>query len=119
MMPRVSTVIVVCRVAALAPHRAVNVYVVVLVGDTLIKPGVAIPPIPWSISTESAFVTAPQLNVADCPRMMEDEDELKYAILGIPLQPRTGGGAVGVGVRVRVGVIVIGETVIVNKRSAV
>ena len=59
------TVILTWRVATLEPHFAVNVYVVVCDGDTWREPGVATPPIPGSISTESAFVTAPQLNVTD------------------------------------------------------
>ena len=57
----------VCRVTAFDPQCAVREYIVVCAGDTVVEPGVATPPMPWSISTESALVTIPQLNVADCP----------------------------------------------------
>jgi len=59
------TVTVVCRVWVFPPQRAVKVYVVVLAGETVREPGVATPPMPGSMLTESAFVTAPQLSVVD------------------------------------------------------
>ena len=77
------------------------------------EPGAGTPPMPLSISTESAFVTAPQLNVADSPALIVDGDALNDAMTGVPLQPSGGGGvdvrvgmAVlrGIGVKVRVGV---------------
>jgi hypothetical protein len=49
--------------------------------------------------------------------MIDDGDALKEEIFGVPLQPRTGGGAAGV--NVRVGVMVTGTTVIVSERWAV
>ncbi len=96
---------------AVAPlQRAVKTYTVVLLGDTLREPGAATPPIPLSISTESAFVTGPQLSVADPPALIVEGDALKDEITGVPLQPTGGGGKVyvavgtarGIGVKVRV-----------------
>ncbi len=81
-------------------------------GDTIREPGVATPPIPLSISTESAFVTAPQLKVDEPPSKIDEGDAVNDEITGVPLQP-TGGGAgkvyvavgttCGIGVKVRVG----------------
>lgn len=99
------TLMVVWRVATLLPQRAVRTYVVVEDGETTRVPGVATPPMPGSMETESAFVTAPQLKVDDCPAMIDDGDALNEEIFGMPLQP-AGGGIVGV--RVAVGVVVIG-----------
>ncbi len=75
------------RVTVFAPHRAVRVYVVVAAGDTVVLPGVATPPIPWSISTESALVTAPQLNVLVPPAVMDVGDAANDEMLGVPEQP--------------------------------
>jgi len=79
------TVIFTWRVATLDPHRAVKVYVVVCEGAAWREPGVATPPIPGSISTESAFVTAPQLNVTDFPGEVLAADEVNEAMFGVPL----------------------------------
>lgn len=46
MMPRVVTVTIAVRVTVFEPQCAVSVYVVFFVGDTLIEPGVATPPMP-------------------------------------------------------------------------
>jgi hypothetical protein len=54
---------------------------------------------PWSIETESAFVTAPQFKTDEPPAVIVAGDALKDAILGVPLQPVCAGGC-GVGVRV-------------------
>lgn len=107
------TLMVVWRVATLLPHRAVRTYVVVVVGETTRVPGVAIPPIPGSMETESAFVTAPQLKVADCPAMIDDGDAVNDEMLGVPLQPADGGI---VGVRVTVGVI--GDGKVPHRRAS-
>ena len=61
---------------------------------------------PGSTKTESAFVTAPQLNVVDCPATIDEGDALNDGMFGVPLQPGGGGGIVGVWVAV--GVVVIG-----------
>jgi len=97
------TVTVVCRVWVLLPQRAVNVYVVVVPGATTLEPGVLTPPIPGSIVTESALVTAPQLNVVEFPAVIEEGDALKDAMFGVPLHPDGGGGNGMPMVGVRVG----------------
>ncbi len=61
------------------------------------------PPMPRSIETLSAFVTAPQLNVAEPPELIEVGETENDAMFGVPLQPCGGGGG-GTGVTVRVGV---------------
>ncbi len=91
-------------------------------GDTAREPGAATPPIPLSISTESAFVTAPQLKVDEPPSRIDEGDAVNDEITGVPLQPTGGGGAGkvyvavgttrGIGVKVRVGAV----TLIVNVR---
>ncbi len=78
------TVILTWRVATFEPHRAVNVYVVICEGVTWREPGVATPPIPGSISTESAFVTAPQLSVTALPGDVFAADEVNEAMFGVP-----------------------------------
>jgi hypothetical protein len=98
------TVTVVCRVWVLLPQRAVKVYVVVVPGATALEPGVVTPPIPGSMVTESAFVTAPQLSVVEFPITIDDGDALKDAMFGVPLQPDGGGGNGVGGVGVKVGV---------------
>lgn len=67
------------------PHFAVNVYVVVVVGETLAEPGVATPPMSGSISTESAFVTAPQFSVVELPLLIVVFAAEKKVIFGVPL----------------------------------
>jgi hypothetical protein len=68
----------------MVPQRAVNVYVIKVVGATVVVPGVATPPMPLSISTASALVTAPQFNVTSVPRATELGDALNDAMLGVP-----------------------------------
>ena len=48
---------------------------------------------PWSISTESAFVTSPQLKVVEPPTVIVGVDAPKDEMLGAPLHPDGGGGA--------------------------
>jgi hypothetical protein len=49
-------------------------------------PGVITPPMPLSISAESASLTNPQLSVADSPGWMVVGDAVKLAMLGVPEQ---------------------------------
>jgi hypothetical protein len=88
------TVIVTCAVVVFVPQCAVIVYVVVDPGDTLTDPGAGTPPIPLSISTESAFVTAPQFSVVELPAVIVVDDAVNDAITGFPVHP-LGGGAPG------------------------
>jgi hypothetical protein len=85
-------VIVTCAVVVFEPQCAVIVYVVVEPGETLIDPGAGTPPMPLSISTESAFVTAPQFNVVELPATMVVEAAVNDAMTGFPEQPLGGGG---------------------------
>ena len=75
---------------------------VVVVGQTLWLPGVAIPPMPWSICTVVALVTAPHSSVVQSPLTM---------LLGLAWKKAICGGGccvgVGVGVHVLVGVAVV------------
>jgi hypothetical protein len=99
-----NTVTTVRAVADTPLQRAVSVSTVVTPGDTTTEPGVPTPPMPWSISTASAFVTAPQLKVAEPPAGIVEGEALKDEIMGVPAHPS--GGAVpvgGIGVNVRVG----------------
>ena len=68
-------------------------------GETTRAPGVATPPMPWSISTEVAFATALQFNVDDCPGVMLVGDAVKEEMTGAPGQG-LGAGDVCVGVGV-------------------
>ncbi len=90
---------VTCAVCVFDPHRAMRVYVVVAAGEMLWEPGVAIPPIPWSISAESALVTAPHCNVVDWPLTIVVAAAPKLAMPGAPLQLAcaTAVGGTGVG----------------------
>ena len=72
------------RVVEAVPQRAVNVYVIDVVGARVVVPGVATPPMPLSISTASALVTAPQFNVTGVPRVTELGDAVNDAMLGAP-----------------------------------
>ena len=61
-------------------------------GETEIEPGVAIPPMPLSISAEPAFVTAPQFNVVELPAVIDVDVAVNEAMFGVPEQP-AGAGA--------------------------
>ena len=79
------------------PLPAVKVYMVVVIGDTILVPFKATLPIPRSILTVVAFETL-QLNVAISPGVM---------IPGLDEKVRTDGGCIGgVGVGVGSGVVV-------------
>ena len=93
-------------------------------GETDVDPGAATPPILGWISTESAFVTAPQFKVAEPPGEIVRGDAVNEEMFGVPLQPVCGAGVrlgvtgvlVGVGdgtrgVAVRVGVAPAGVRV--------
>ncbi len=72
---------------------------VVVVGLTVILPGVATPPMPLSICALSALLTNPQLKVVELPAVMLPGDAVKDAIFGAPEQvaagARVGAGAGG------------------------
>jgi hypothetical protein len=74
-------------VVVLELQCAVIVYVVVDAGEILREPGVATPPMPLSISTESAFVTKPQDKLVELPAVMTVADVVKDAMCGVPVQP--------------------------------
>lgn len=57
---------------------------IVLLGVIIVEPGVATPPIPLSISTASAFVTAPQLSVLVAPWAIELGDAVNDEMAGMP-----------------------------------
>jgi len=82
-------------VAMVAPQRAISVYVVVAFGETSWDPGAPTPPIPLSISTYSALVTAPQLNVVGLPAVIVMADAVNDWIIGVPEQTGGGGGGGG------------------------
>lgn len=73
-----------------------------VVGLTVVLPGVATPPIPLSITAASALLTNPQLSVTDCPAEIVLGETLKDAIFGVPEQP-TAGANVGAGAGANVG----------------
>ncbi len=112
----VVTVTVTWRVAVAPLHVAVSVYVVVLVGETIVLPGVATPPTVGSIETESAFVTAPQERFTAPPARIEVGFAVNDEMLGVPVHPVCGVGEIEVGARVDVcvGVRVGALTVIVT-----
>jgi hypothetical protein len=83
------------RVAVFAPHRAVNVNVVFGATFLTTLPGVPTLPMPWSISTESAFVTAPHANVTFPVNIRAVGDTVNVEIAGAPLQAPDGGTGVG------------------------
>ena len=62
----------------------------VVVGDKVIVPGAVTlpPPVGAGLSKIiwSAFVTAPQLNVTDCPTLMVVAEAVKELMLGCPEQ---------------------------------
>ena len=60
------------------------------------EPGEDCPPMPWSMSNESAFVTAPHCKVVELPAVIVVAVALKVKVLGVPLQ--LGGVFVTVGV---------------------
>ncbi len=65
------------------------------VGRTVIAPGVKTPPMPWSVSAESAFVTTPKLNVAEPPAVIKFGVTMNEEIEGVPLQAVCEGEFVG------------------------
>ena len=85
----------------------------VTLGETVVNPGAGTPPMPLSISTESALLTAPQLNTEEPPALIVEGDALNDEMTGVPLHP-AGGSSVdvrvdvgvlrGIGVNVRLGV---------------
>ncbi len=65
----------------------------VVVGLTVLLPGVATPPMPLSITASCALLTNPQLNVVDCPAVIVVGEMLKEAMFGVPEQPSAAVGA--------------------------
>ncbi len=102
---------VTCAVAVVDPQFAVSVYVVVVVGLTVVLPGVGTPPIPLSMTAAWALLTKPQLSVADSPDVMVSGETVKDAILGVPEQPRAGAGA---GAGVKETTLIFAHTVVPN-----
>ena len=84
--PSASVVTAAVAVLTFAPQRAVIVYVLVEGTVTEREPGEATPPMPWSISTDSAFVTAPQFKVDVPPGITVVGDAVNEAMFGTPLQ---------------------------------
>ena len=62
-------------------------YVVVEPGETLVEPGAGTPPMVLSISTASAFVTAPQFKVLELPVVIVVGDAVNEAMFGVPTHP--------------------------------
>src|SRR5690242_15335996 len=79
---------------------ALRLYCVVALGEMVRLPGAATPSLlnsPPSKRTSLALLTAPQLNVTDCPAVMVDWEATKVKSFGCPEQPARVGGGVGVG----------------------
>ena len=62
-------------------------------GETTTLPGVATPPIPLSISTASAFVTAPQVSDDVLAMVIVAGDAENEAMFGVPLHVGEDGAA--------------------------